>query len=71
MVGVAGVFVPAAAAGVVAAGGADGDGAVPEVLAAALGEGLSSGGLEGTKEVESQPGSTLSAAIPSTRHGPG
>src|SRR5271157_58963 len=70
-VGVAGDFAPAAAAGVVVAGGTDGDSAAPEVLAAAVGEPLSSGGLEGTKEVESQPGNTASAAITRTKHGAG
>ena len=40
-VGVAGVFVPAAAAGVVVAGGTHGDGAALEVLAAAVGGGPS------------------------------
>ena len=69
--GVARGFAPAAAAGEVVAGGTDGDGAAPEDLAAAVEERLISGGLEGTKDVESQPGNTPSAAIPSTRHGPG
>ena len=48
-----------------------GDSAASGVLRATVGERLSSGGLEGTKKFESQPGNTASAASPSSIQGPG